>query len=313
MTLTRRTALALGGAALCAPRSAVARNEYHLTPVAIADGVWMIEGSTEYFSTRNGGAIVNCTLLSSADGIIIIDSGSSLRYGEALAQLAQHLDPKGVAAVINTHHHPDHVFGNQALVSAPILALGETKSLVETHGDALADNMYRLLGDWMRGTEVVPPTKIVTGGDHEIGGRKLEFLPLVGHTEADLAVIDKNTGTLIAGDLAFLDRAPTTPSADLTLWKQSIEFLQAVDASAIVPGHGPLDRSGFSLTQTRDYITWLEATLRRAAGDGLDMIEIMDIELPLHFARMGAMPQEYHRSVAHLFPDIEKSVLPRAN
>ncbi len=315
MSLTRRSVLALSGAAaVVAPKAfASPRHQYELEPKAVGDGLWMIEGSTEYFTTDNGGAIVNCALLESDAGLVIVDTGPSLRFGESLAKLAVQLSPKGVSAVINTHHHPDHFFGNQAFAPVPIYALGQTRALAQAHGDAFADNMYRLLGDWMRGTEVVPPSRELDGGSWEIGGRKLDLLPLVGHTEADLAVLDVATGVLITGDLAFLDRAPTTPTADLTLWRQSIDILRGVEASGIIPGHGGFDASGFSLDQTYDYLVWLEATLRNSAQDGLDMVEIMEIDLPLHFAQMGAMPQEFHRSVAHLFAGIETTVLPRAN
>lgn len=314
MTLSRRQALSLVGAACVAPRAfAAPRLQYDIIPKQVASGLWMIEGTTEYFSSENGGAIVNCTLLESNDGMIVIDSGPSLRYGEALIRAINQISPNGVAAVINTHHHPDHFFGNQAFQGLPIYALGETKVLAQTHGAAFADNMYVLLGDWMRGTEATPPNLEISGGELEIAGRKLDMIPLVGHTEADLAVLDTQTGILIAGDLAFLDRAPTTPSADLTLWKQSIEILRGIDAAAIIPGHGPLDTTSDSLAQTRDYLIWLEATLRNAANDGLDMVEIMSVDLPLHFAKMGAMPQEFHRSVTHLYSDIENQSLPRAN
>lgn len=314
MTLDRRQLLALGAATAVTPKAfAAPRLQYDLVPVPVGPGVWMIEGVTEYFTSDNGGAIVNCTLLESDDGMIVVDNGPSLRYGETLRALVTQMNPKGVAAIINTHHHPDHFFGNQAFADIPRFALGKTKALAEAHGDAFADNMYLLLGDWMRGTEPVSPNRVVDGGDLVIGGRKLGMIPLLGHTEADLAVLDKDTGILIAGDLAFLDRAPTTPTADLTLWKQSLDILSSVNASAIIPGHGPFDPKKFSLQQTSDYLIWLEAILRRSAADGLDMVEIMQLDLPLHFARMGAMPQEFHRSVSHLYSNIERSVLPRAN
>lgn len=314
MTLNRRHLLAIGAAGAIAPKAfAAPRLHYDLVPVQVGNGVWMIEGRTEYFTAENGGAIVNCALLDSADGMIIIDNGPSLRYGEALRQAVSQMSPKGIAAVINTHHHPDHFFGNQAFDGIPLLALADTRHQAETHGDAFADNMYLLLGDWMRGTEPVPPNRDVGGGDLVIGGRRLDMIPLGGHTEADLAILDKDTGILIAGDLAFLDRAPTTPSADLALWRQSLDILTGIGASAIIPGHGPFDPERESLRQTGDYLIWLDAILRRSAADGLDMVEIMQLDLPLHFARMGAMPQEFHRSVAHLYSDIERSVLPRAN
>lgn len=310
MTISRRSALGLIGAAAL-PRSVFAApKSYDLSPKQVARGLWMIEGSTEYFSDQNGGAIVNCALLDTPDGLIIIDSGPSLRYGQALASLARGLNPKGVAALVNTHHHPDHFFGNQAFPDTPVYALGETKVQAETHGDAFADNMYLILGDWMRGTEPRPPTNVILGDTFEIGGRVLEALPLSGHTVADLSLLDRETGTLITGDLAFLDRAPTTPSADIGLWRDSLELLEDVEASGIIPGHGPLDPTGKALRQTRAYLDWLDMTLRDAAARGYSMVEIMNFDMPSEYAAMGAMPEEFHRSVTHLYADIEREVMP---
>lgn len=313
MTPTRRGALGLIGAAALPRAVYAAPRSYALEPVQVARGLWMIEGSTEYFSDENGGAIVNCVLLDTPEGLIIIDTGPSLRYGAELVHLARGLNPKGAAALVNTHHHPDHFFGNQAFEGVPIYALGETKVQAETHGDAFADNMYLILGDWMRGTEPRPPTNVILGDTLEIGGRVLEALPLSGHTAADLALLDQETGTLIAGDLAFLDRAPTTPSANLDLWRDSLDLLEGVNASGVIPGHGPLDKTGASLRQTRAYLDWLDKTLRDAASRGYGMVEIMSFDMPSEYAAMGAMPEEFHRSVAHLYPQIERQVMPLAS
>jgi len=312
-SLSRRSALGLIGAASLPRTVFAAPKSYSLQPVQVARGLWMIEGTTEYFSDENGGAIVNCALLDTPGGLIIIDTGPSLRYGTELVRLARGLNPKGVAALVNTHHHPDHFFGNQAFDGVPIYALGETRVLAEIHGDAFADNMYLILGDWMRGTEPRPPTNVILGDTLEIGGRVLEALPLSGHTEADLALLDRETGTLIAGDLAFLNRAPTTPSADLGLWRDALDLLEGVEASGIIPGHGPLDKTGASLRQTRAYIDWLDKTLRDAAARGYDMVEIMGFDMPAEFAAMGAMPEEFHRSVTHLYGDIAREVMPLAS
>lgn len=314
MTVTRRQTLALAGAGAMAcaapPLFAAPRRQYGLVPVEVADGLWMIEGTTEYFSDENGGAIVNCALARTDTGIVVIDTGPSRKYGEALRAAANEISALGVAAAINTHHHPDHFFGNQVFADRPIHALPRTSTLARDEGEAFSDNMYRLLGDWMLGTEVVPPDTAIDSSVLTIGGRAFTVLPLSGHTDADLALVDQATGTLIAGDLAFLDRAPTTPHADLALWRQSLEALQAVGASAVLPGHGPFDSAGQSLRQTDDYLDWLGTTLTDAAKEGLDMVEIMALPLPGRFAAMGAMPTEFHRSVSHLFADIERQALP---
>lgn len=310
MSLTRRAALGLIGSAAAAPALPRSRLTYDLAPVRVGPGLWMVEGAREYFSTQNGGAIVNIAMIETEAGLVVVDTGPSLRYGEALRQVALQTTGKGVAGVILTHHHPDHFFGNQAFHGIPIRALAETGKYARSHGDGYSDAMYRLLGDWMRGTEVVPPDQVLTPGRVEIGGRVFKALPLGGHTEADLVLVDEVSGTVIAGDLAFLDRAPTTPDADLGRWRKSLGEIEKLDPSAIVPGHGPFDRTGRSLSQTRAYLDWLEQTLTGAAERGLDMVEVMALDLPAEFAALGAQPQEFHRSVSHLFPGIEEKALP---
>lgn len=313
MPSRRQTLALMGAAAFVRPAQAARALTYDLSPVAVGNGVWMIEGAREYFSMENGGAIVNIALLQGQSGIIVVDTGSSLRYGEALRTLAEGLDFRGVSAVVNTHHHPDHFFGNQVFAQAPIYALGETIAAMQTDADAFSDNMYRLLGDWMRGTEPAIPRNVLMAGPVEIDGRRFTALPLAGHTVSDLALLDEETGTLIAGDLVFYERAPTTPHADLDLWRASLDTLAGLEPAAVLPGHGPLDRGGAAIAQTRDYLVWLEDSLRAAAAQGLDMVEIMQTPLPPEYAAMGAQPQEFERSVAHLFPEIERQVLPRAN
>lgn len=312
--LSRRAALTLLGAAatVAAPSRPAAqpRLRYDLEPVPVADGVWMVEGSTDYFSMENGGAIVNCALIATEAGLVVVDTGSSLRYGEALSRAARFLTGQGVAEVVVTHHHPDHFFGSQPFADRPIRALGETIRLSRERADAYADALYRLLGDWMRGTEPTPPTSAMEPGPFAIGGRVFEAIALGGHTAADLALLDVKTGVLIAGDLAFLDRAPTTPDADIPRWKESLDVLETIEASAILPGHGPLDPAGAALRQTRAYLEWLDATLKDGAERGLDMVEVMDLQQPPEFAALGAQPAEFHRSVSHLFPRYEEEALP---
>ena len=314
MTLSRRTVLASGLAATAAPRAwAAPRLAYALAPRRVADGLWMIEGSTEYFDFDNGGDIVNIAFAETGAGAVIFDTGPSRRYGEELRRVVTETVPRGIAAVVNSHQHPDHFLGNQVFADVPIHALDGTAAQIAQHGDAYADAMYRLLGDWMRGTEPVPPTNVLASTDLTIGGRSFAAVPMAGHTTADLVLLDRRTGVAMAGDLAFLDRAPTTPDADIPLWRDALDAIAALKPQAIVPGHGPFDPEGRSLTQTRAYLDWLDGALSDAAEEGLDMVETMQRPLPERFAAMGAQPQEYERSVSHLFGDYEKAALPEVN
>ena len=135
-----------------------AAQDYHLQPRQIAADTWLLEGSRDNFDKTNGGNIVNTGFIVTSVGVVVIDTGPSKRYGEAMRQAISSVTKQPVVLVLLTHHHPDHVLGNQAFTDVPIAALDGTKKLLAAQGNAMAENMYRLVGDWMRGTEVVLPT-----------------------------------------------------------------------------------------------------------------------------------------------------------
>jgi len=113
--------------------------------------------------------------------------------------------------------------------------------------------------------------------------------------------------------VVFSDRTPTTPHADIPRWLAALDELDRPDIAILVPNHGTIRPDTSAITQTRDYLTWLDATLRGAVERGLDMTEVMELDIPARFAALNVLREEYTRSVAHLYPKIEQSVLPRVN
>ncbi|WP_417704278.1 quinoprotein relay system zinc metallohydrolase 1 [Pseudomonas sp.] len=288
--------------------------DYHLQPRQIADGVWLLEGSTDNFAVENGGNIVNIGFIETADGVVVIDTGPSRRFGEALRQSIEKTTGKPVVRVLLTHHHPDHVLGNQAFADAPIAALPETTRLLAEQGDAMAENMYRLVGDWMRGTEVVLPTEEIQEGVLAIGDRRLQLLALRGHTGADLAILDERTGVLFAGDVLFYQRALTTPnSPGLDVWLADLDRLEALPWKQIVPGHGPVTTDAAPFVQMRDYLDWLDGLLREGAEQGAEMNELIRAPIPERFAQVSLSRYELIRSVSHLYPRYERNAMARVD
>lgn len=287
--------------------------DYGLQAQPVAEGVYAFIGRNEDFSTANGGNIVNTGFIVASGGIIVIDSGSSLRYGQQMRQAIARVSPRPLALVINTHHHPDHFLGNQAFAGTPLAALPATIDGIASEGNAFAENLYRLTGDWMKGTEVVAPSRALAPGHSEIAGRRLRLIALDGHTGADLAIYDEASGVLFAGDLVFNGRAPTTPHADLAHWLAALDRLEAVtrEASftALVPGHGAVARDAAPIRQTRAWLLWLRGAMQQAARAGLDMNEVLALPLPAEFAGLPVAASEYRRSVGHLFPAAEQEAL----
>lgn len=311
--LTRRGFFGMAAACYCAlcGRAGAQALKYDLEATEIAPKTWGVFGAREYFSMDNGGDISNVAFIEVPDGVVVIDTGPSFRFGEALNDLIARTVPgKRIVRVYNTHHHPDHFLGNQVFDPAIIAASQGVVDNIRALGDAMASNMYRLVGDWMRGTVINVPGRIITTSREDVGGRNFTHMPLSGHTSADFVVRDEETGVLFAGDLAFLDRAPTTPNADLAAWRASIATLRHTDRALLLPGHGPQDAKGRSLDQTLDWLDWLDGTLRDAVLRGLTMNEAMALPIPERFAALGVARGEYERSVSHLYQQFEDELLP---
>ena len=296
---------ALGWALLLA----AADMDYGLAPEKIADDTWVLTGRSEDFSFTNGGNIVNTAFIVTQAGVLVIDSGPSRAYGEQLRRAIARITRQPVVRVINTHHHPDHFLGNQAFAPDTLAALPGTIHGIHTEGGNFNDNMYRLAGDWMAGTEPVAPIHPLAAGPLELGGHQFELIALEGHTGADLAILDRSTGVLFAGDLVFHDRAPTTPHARLPAWQASLDTLEALPFRYIVPGHGPVAKDAGPIRQTRAWLGWLDHTLRQAADEGLDMTEALALPLPAEFRRLAVVDAEYRRSVGQLYPALEQQTL----
>ncbi|KIZ38761.1 quinoprotein relay system zinc metallohydrolase 1 [Stutzerimonas stutzeri] len=300
--------------AFCLTLPAYAELRYTLQPRQIADDVWLLEGSTDNFDKANGGNIVNTGFIVTAAGVVVIDSGPSRRYGEAMRAAIASVTDRPVIKLLLTHHHPDHVLGNQAFADVPIAALAGTTELLREQGNAMAENMYRLVGDWMRGTEVVLPSETLAPGTLEIGGRSLRLLALRGHTGADLAILDERSGVLFAGDILFYQRALTTPnSPGLDVWLEDLDTLEALPWKRLVAGHGPVADDAEPFVQMRDYLGWLDGLLREAANGGADMNEVIQSPIPERFAGISLTRYELIRSVSHLYPRYEAMALQRVD
>jgi quinoprotein relay system zinc metallohydrolase 1 len=271
----------------------------------------MVPGAQEAITTSNGGAIANITIFDTTEGAVIIDTGPSRAFGEALASLARELTSKDVARVYLTHFHPDHIFGSQAFGPHKLATTDGVVDGLKELGEAFADAMYRSAGDWMRGTELVIPGTIIQSGADDFGNRRIRALPMRGHTAADVVYFDELSGTLVAGDLAFLDRAPTTPHADIEKWRISLANLGAIPCSQIVPGHGPAEATDRALKQTRKWLEAIEEIVRGAFERGLDISEAIALPLPQWTVMMALPRYEFERTVMHLYPKFEEHRWPR--
>jgi glyoxylase-like metal-dependent hydrolase (beta-lactamase superfamily II) len=115
---------------------------------------------------------------------------------------------------------------------------------------------------------MVMPTQLVHDrATLDLGGRVLDLTAHApAHTDCDLSVIDRRTGTLLAADLLFVNRVPSL-DGDLKGWLAQLAAMQALGQRQAVPGHGPVrvEWPGAAAEITR-YLTVLLTETRQAVA-----------------------------------------------
>jgi len=296
-----------------APRADAQRLDHRLQARPIAPRTWVIEGEVADFSRENGCNIINTAFIATGAGVVVINTGPSRRYGEQQRRLIERTTSEPVVQVFNLNLLPDYFLGNQAWGDRITAALPGSIEGMKAEGDAYAENLYRLCGDWMQGTVPTPARTAAQAGVHTLGQHRLELVRLEGHTRDDLVLIDHSTGVLFAGGLVFADRVPTTPHADFDRWLTSLDRLESLLGVGhfrwVVPSHGPVHEGGRGIAQTRDWLRWLTGHMQGHAEVGLDLTEVLSMPVPARFASWAAQPVELHRTLAHWYPVYERRAL----
>ncbi len=316
-----RTALALLVALYCLPAAWAqtprapdqASLNYHLQPRKIATDTWVLEGAVADFALANGCNIINTAFIATGDGVVVINTGPSRRYGEQQRRAIASVTQEPVRQVLNLNLHPDYFFGNQAWADIPTQALAGSIAGMQAEGESYADNLYRLCGPWLQATQPTPARQAVQPQRFTLGRHDLELRRLQGHTGDDLVLLDHSSGVLFAGGLVFAQRVPTTPHADIGQWLDSLNTLQQWQRQGqfkqLVPSHGPLAQGLQGIEQTRDWLQWLEQYMQDNAAQGVDLSELLRQLPPARFAQWAAQPAELQRSLVQWYPGYERRAL----
>lgn len=253
--------------------------EPEITPARVrevAPGNFVRAGVHALTDPKNEGGIANIGFVVGAEAVAVIDSGGSLRDGQRLRAAIRARTDLPIRYVINTHMHPDHIFGTGAFVGDKPQFVGHRRlaRALLARGGYYLEAGRRLLGpEAFAGTEVVVPTVPVEDSlTLDLGQRRLRLTAYpTAHTDNDLTVLDEQTGTLWTGDLLFMRHLPVVDGS-LKGWLGVMESLGTLTAARAVPGHGPASAPWpEALGRQRAYLTTLAADLRALTAAGATM------------------------------------------
>lgn len=249
-----------------------------LSVMEIAPGVFVHQGAYAVSAPSNRGDIANLSFVIGRDAVAVIDTGGSAAIGQALRAAIRMVTNKPIRYVINTHMHPDHLFGNAAFADDRPEFIGHHKlarALAARAERFLAINAELLGPDAFAGTRLIAPTRAVTDRSViDLGERELilEAQP-TAHTDNDLTVRDTASDTLFLGDLLFMRHVPVLDGS-IRGWLALISRLEQVTARRVVPGHGPPTAAWPEAVQPqKQYLERISADVRRMIKLGRSITE----------------------------------------
>jgi cyclase len=240
------------------------------------------------FACLMANAAANAGFVASRLGALVIDSLHSPQKGRQLAEAVTAYTAQPVLLMVNTHHHSDHVFGNQAF-DAPIIAhcalAGQLAQAAardlspEATAAWVADHPEdRWLIDEL---EIRYPNIVFEG--HvllDLPPKRIVVQHLGGHTPDSTVVDLPEDEVLFAADLVFEGRTPYLRDANFQATIVALRTLERLGRRTVVPGHGALCDMAY-IARLRGYLEALTDGVRRLLGAGWSKEAILDSdELP---------------------------------
>jgi quinoprotein relay system zinc metallohydrolase 2 len=234
----------------------------------IAPGVYVHSGVQEDSSPQNLGDIANIGFIIGYKCVAVIDTGGSIVIGRKLRQAVVNATRLPICYVINTHVHPDHIFGNAAFKDDHPMFIGHDKlpAAMAARGGNYLNALKRDVGAATQGSEIIIPTLTVKDVlELDLGGRRLTLKAWrTAHTDNDLTVFDEKTQTLWLSDLLFTEHIPVVDGS-LKGWLSVIKEFPGIKARHVVPGHGQPDPTWPQALQAEsDYLNVLLREVREA-------------------------------------------------
>lgn len=243
----------------------------------VAEGMYVHHGEHLDIDTGYQGDICNTSFVVGSKGVAVIDTGGSLKVGKQLRDAIRTVTDKPILYVINTHVHPDHVYGNAAFLQDKPQFVGHAKlaAAMQLRKDAYDKLNAQYLGADAQGTVQVLPTLAVKEAlDLDLGDRTLKVVSYAtAHTNTDISVLDSKTATLFTGDLLFIERTPVI-EGDIKGLIATIDVLKTYPAKQVVPGHGPVAKDWVqALNNEQRYLNAVLTDVRAAIkkGDSMEM------------------------------------------
>lgn len=237
----------------------------------VADRVWVAR--YEWYD-------VNVTLVEGEAGLLVVDTHASTAAAREVIRDLRRISARPVVAVVNTHDHFDHTFGNSAFREeyGPVPIIAHESAAEST--PAAGERAVRALTAESdpRAAEVAETTVVAADQTFssvravDLGDRSVELIhPGLGHTAGDLVVRIDDADVVLTGDLVEESDVPDYGADCFPLeWPLALDLTLDLigPGTVVVPGHGSVVGREFVQAQGSS-IGVVAETIRDLASRGI--------------------------------------------
>ncbi|MFF2064986.1 MBL fold metallo-hydrolase [Streptomyces sp. NPDC058200] len=273
--------------------------------VRLAPGVYA------YVQPDGGWCLNNAGFISDGESTLLVDTAATERRARLLREAVLTAGVPLPRTLVNTHHHGDHTYGNGVFVPEAVV-IGHDSCRGE---QIAAGHQLHLMwpGTDFGDIRITAPT--VTYNDRLtvwVGETEVRVIhPGAAHTIGDSVVHLPERGIVFTGDLIFQGGTPFVPMGSLSGSLRALELLRSLDATVVVPGHGPVtDPSAYDATES--YLRFVTELAREGHTKGLSPLEAARQADLGEFARLRESERlvaNLHRAYAELDGEPEGSPL----
>ena len=274
----------LAALAFCSPVLAGPKDVVRTYPAQkVSADTYVIHGPQGVPSVENQSFMNNPAWVITADGVVVIDPGSSVQAGRmVMAQLSK-TTKKPVTHVFNTHVHGDHWLGNQAVLEVwPKATLIGHPDMIKKAREGADAFWIQLMSDATKGytdgtRAEIPTVEAADGQEFKIGGKTFRIHSSTdAHSKTDLMIEMVEDRTLFTGDNVLGRQVMNLRDGTFKGVLKETDRALAIKARLYVPGHG---KSGDHklVEEQKAFFSTLMAEVRRMYDDGKSDYEMKPV------------------------------------
>ncbi len=290
----------------------------------VADGIYSAVGY----------GIANVIMLVGKDGVVIVDTMTTIEEGNEVWNDLRKLTPLPLKAIIYTHFHPDHIFGASAFAGKETPEIYAHESLDDSVSRSAGETApingsrsMRMYGNFLDKKAMIHVgigPFMGLGPDSTLGyirptktfrdrmkaneaGISFELIHAPGETDDQIYVWLPDRKILLCGDNLYksfpnLYTIRGTWFRSLKNWYRSVDIIRALQPEYLIPSHGKPIAGAEAIhriaTDYRDAIQYVHDQSLRGINQGMTPDELAEsVVLPAHLAKSPYL-QEFYGKVS---------------